>query len=454
MSRRKHLYTSWGRLPTTQPARVELLSPEEERLPDSGGHQMLAYGLGRSYGDACLNEGGLILDTRRLSRVVAFDAERGVLRAEAGATLAEILALIVPAGWFLPVVPGTRFVTLGGAVANDVHGKNHHRDGTLGRFVRCLELWRSDGSRSVCAPDHQPQLFRATIGGLGLTGLIRWVELRLLPIESDRVVMRRTRFGSLDEFFDINAEASARSRYTVAWVDTTATGTHLGRGLYLEGDHAPGTLPTFGRSGEPRFGVPFDAPSWLLNRVTARAFNAAYWRQPPGVLEKTVHYEPFFFPLDAVGDWNRLYGRRGFFQYQLAVPHAAGREAVRSVLEQVTRAGEAAFLAVLKTFGDLPSPGMLSFPMPGVTLALDFPNRGERTLRLFRELDAIVRDAGGRLYPAKDACMAPEDFRDFFPEFRAFRAFVDPGFSSSLWRRVGSGEEREARKEGEERAGR
>ena len=428
-------YDSWGRVPPSAPARVEGLDPDAEALPDTA--PMLAYGRGRSYGDACLNNGGTLLDTAALDRILGFDPETGIVRCEGGVTLAQLLALAVPKGWFLPVTPGTKFVTVGGAIANDVHGKNHHRDGTFGRFVPRFELWRSDGSKPVCSPGEHADLYRATIAGLGLTGLIRWADVQLLPVQSDEIAMQRTRFGSLDEFFAINAWANARSRYTVAWIDTTATGPGLGRGLYLEGDHAPGYLPAEGAVSEPRLRAPRDAPAWALNRLSVRAFNALYWRQQlRPVVRKRVHYEPFFYPLDAVGDWNRIYGRRGFFQYQFVVPHEDGHGAIRELLDRIATSGEASFLAVLKTFGDLESPGLLSFPMPGVTLALDFPNRGERTRRLFRALDALVREAGGRLYPAKDACMTAADFQRFYPAWEVFQEHVDPAFSSSFWRRV------------------
>ncbi len=435
--RRTRSYDSWGRVPPSTPARVDVLDPDAEALPDSGGLPMLAYGQGRSYGDGCLNNGGALLDTAALDRILAFDPETGVVRCEGGVTLAQLLAFAVPRGWFLPVTPGTKFVTVGGAIANDVHGKNHHRDGTFGRFVPRFALWRSDGSKPVCSPEENADLYRATIAGLGLTGLIRWADVQLLPVQSDEIAMQRTRFASLDAFFAINERANARSHYTVAWIDTTATGAKLGRGLYLEGDHAPGYLPKEGEVSEPRLRAPLDAPGWALNRLTVRAFNALYWRQQlRPVVRKRVPYEPFFYPLDAVGDWNRIYGRRGFFQYQFVVPHTDGREAIREILDRIATSGEASFLAVLKTFGDTESPGMLSFPMPGVTLALDFPNRGERTRRLFHSLDALVREAGGRLYPAKDACMTAADFQQFYPAWEAFERFVDPAFSSSLWRRV------------------
>jgi FAD/FMN-containing dehydrogenase len=435
-TRERRDYESWGRVPHSTAARIERLRREAEALPDAG-DSMLAYGQGRSYGDACLNNGGTLLDTAALDRILTFDPETGVVRCEAGVTLAELLAFAVPRGWFLPVTPGTKFVTVGGAIANDVHGKNHHRDGTFGRFVPRFELWRSDGAKLLCSHDENADLYRATIGGLGLTGLIRWADIQLIPVESDRIDMRRERFGSLDDFFRINAEANARSRYTVAWIDTTATGAKLGRGLYIEGDHAPGSPPFPDDAATPTLSIPFDAPGGLLNRFSVRAFNALYYRQQvKSVIRKRVHYEPFFYPLDALGDWNRLYGQRGFFQYQFVIPHSDGHHAIRTILDRIARSGEASFLAVLKTFGDIESPGLLSFPRPGVTLALDFPNRGERTRRLFRDLDALVGEAGGRLYPAKDACMTAADFQRQYPEWEAFQQHIDPAFSSSFWRRV------------------
>ncbi len=428
-------YDSWGRIPASTPAAVEALAPDVEALPEAD--SMLAYGQGRSYGDACLNNGGMLLDTAALHRILAFDPETGVVRCEGGVTLAQLLALGLPRGWFLPVTPGTKYVTVGGAIANDVHGKNHHRDGTFGRFVPRFELWRSDGSKRLCSPEENVDLYRATIAGLGLTGLIRWADVQLIPVQSDAIAMQRTRFHGLDDFFAINEQANARSRYTVAWVDTTATGDALGRGLYIEGDHAPGWLPAEGDVPTPKLHAPLDAPGWALNALTVRAFNTLYWRQQlKSVVRKRVHYEPFFYPLDAVGDWNRVYGRRGFYQYQFVVPHADGRTATREILDRIARSGEASFLAVLKTFGDIESPGLLSFPQPGITLALDFPNRGSRTQRLFLDLDALVREAGGRLYPAKDACMTAEDFQRSYPAWEAFREHIDPAFSSSFWRRV------------------
>ena len=435
-------YESWGRFPEAPPARAERLvwsadAPRRLEALAGRGETLLAYGRGRSYGDACLNGGGTVLDTAGLDRFLAFDADAGVLRAEAGVTLAEVLALVVPHGWFLPVTPGTQYVTLGGAVANDVHGKNHHVAGTFGRFVTRLGLVRSSGEALELTPaGEHAGLFAATIGGLGLTGLITFVEFRLLRIESDRIDQATARFRSLDEFFDLSDAANARSPYVVAWLDTLRA---EGRGVLMDGDHAPAgpgaSLPAPAEAHAPRVSLPVDAPSWALNSLTVRVLNEGYFRAVrPGVSQ--VGYEPFFYPLDAVGGWNRGYGRRGFLQYQFVVPTADGAVAVRDVLGRLAGAGAGSFLAVLKTFGDVPSPGLMSFPRPGVTLALDLPNRGAATVALLQACDAVVRGAGGAVYPAKDACMTPESFRAFFPQWEAFAVHVDPAFSSAFWRRV------------------
>jgi FAD/FMN-containing dehydrogenase len=432
---RRRAYRSWGRYPATSPTDVFPVVwrsdvPPFDQLPGS----VLPYACGRSYGDSCLNDGGMLLDVRRLDRLIAFDAEAGVLRCEAGVTLAEILALIVPHGWFLPVVPGTRWVSVGGAIANDIHGKNHHRAGTFGAHVTRLELLRSSGERNVWVPDDAR--FQATVGGLGLTGLITWAEIRLTRISGPGIAMERIRFPGLDAFFELAAEDQA-FEYTVAWVDCLARGSRLGRGIYMRGDHVPlgGPLPS--PLGAARATVPLDAPAGLLNRVTLALFNEAYYRgQLTARRRSVVPYAPFFFPLDSVGDWTRLYGPQGFVQYQCVVPGAPATGPIRTIFERIARSGEPASLGVLKRFGAARSPGMLSFPREGTTLAVDFAVRGKRPFALLDDLDAIVREAGGAVYPAKDARMSPESFRAFFPQLDRFRPHQDPKFSSSFWRRV------------------
>ena len=428
-------YRSWGRYPSATPADVYPVvwrsdEPPFQRLRGS----VLPYACGRSYGDSCLNDGGLLLDVRALDRLIAFDAQAGLLRCEAGVTLAEILALIVPHGWFLPVVPGTRWVSVGGAIANDIHGKNHHRAGTFGAHVTRLELLRSSGERIVGGAEEA--LFQATVGGLGLTGLVTWAEIRLKPIAGPGIAMERIRFRDLDAFFELSAEDHA-FEYTVAWVDCLARGTRLGRGIYMRGDHAPLDGPARSPLGAARLTVPVDAPAGLLNRVTLAIFNEAYYRgQLASRRRSVVPYAPFFFPLDGVGDWTRLYGPQGFVQYQCVVPGAPAAGPIRTIFDRIARSGEAASLGVLKRFGAARSPGMLSFPREGTTLAVDFAVRGNRPFALLDDLDAIVREAGGAVYPAKDARMSPESFRAFFPGLDRFRPHQDPRFSSSFWRRV------------------
>ncbi|MEY2689454.1 MAG: hypothetical protein RL375_3653 [Pseudomonadota bacterium] len=427
---------SWGRWPVARAIRELTLFDRSQPLPaPAPGSSLLAHGLGRSYGDVALNDGGTLLLTRGLDRFIALDPATGVLRAEAGVSLDEILRLIVPQGWFLAVTPGTRFVTLGGAVANDVHGKNHHRAGSFGCHVRAFELLRSSGERLRCSPTEHPEWYAATIGGLGLTGLITWVEIQLVRIARPYVHVHNQRFAGLADYWALDAEMGARHGHSVAWVDCL----HGGRGVYTAGDfvHAPQDVPYDARPHRPStLRVPVTPPVSLVNALSLRAFNAAYYHRPIHA-QQLQHYEPFFHPLDTLLDWNRIYGRRGFFQYQCVLPRACMRDAAAELFRRIGRSGQGSFLAVFKTFGDRRSPGMLSFPRPGATLALDFPNRGAATLTLFNELDAVVSQAGGALYPAKDARMSPELFRSGYPRAEAFARYVDPAFSSSFWRRVG-----------------
>lgn len=424
---------AWGRLPHA-PQRLQTLLSRDE-IPDfSAAASVLARGLGRSYGDSALNDGGLLFDTRRLDRYIAFDEQAGVIECEAGVSLGEIQALVVPRGWFLPVMPGTQFVTVGGAIANDVHGKNHHRAGSFGHHVLGFELLRSDGRVLDCTPQLNTELFAATVGGLGLTGLIRRARLVLRRVEGPLMRVRRQRFARLQDYFALAAEADARHEYTVAWIDCASSGSALGRGVLDMGDHAATrrALPP------PRpLSVPLTPPLSLVNRMSLRAFNALYWLRARDSVHDTLgHWQRFFHPLDAIAHWNRLYGPRGFYQYQCVVPPGQARDAVGELLARIAASGQGSMLAVLKSFGTRTSPGLMSFPRPGVTLALDFPNLGERTLRLLKRLDDVTREAGGAVYPAKDARMSAEDFQAYFPRWREFSTWVDPRFSSSFWRRV------------------
>jgi FAD/FMN-containing dehydrogenase len=414
---------------------VQPLNWRDDAIHFSNSSSYLAFGQGRSYGDCCLNDGGTLLTSGRLDRLIDFDQVNGVLRAECGITLDQILTFIVPRGWFLPVTPGTRFVSLGGAIANDVHGKNHHQAGTFGRFVTCLELLRSDGKRITCSRSQNPGLFAATIGGLGLTGLITWAEFQLKPVAGTGIDMESVKFGSLDEFALISAESDEGYEYTVAWLDCVASGRAFGRGIFMRGNHSEASVPVPRTRG---ISVPFEMPRGLLNYYSVRAFNWAYYHKTRSrKSRRLVHYQPFFYPLDAIGDWNKIYGRKGFMQFQCVLPKEDGLHAVKELLRMVVVSGKASFLAVLKQFGSLTSPGILSFPRPGTTLCLDFPNQGQATSDLLHSLDSFVKENGGALYPAKDAVMPDDSFKQYFPRWKELLVQADPCFSSSFTRRVG-----------------
>ena len=431
----KH-YQSWGRYPKADhrevvPVRWRNEVPDLQAIAGS----VLPFGYGRSYGDSCLNNGGTLLDTSFLNQMMAFDEENGIICVEAGISLAELVEFLVPRGWFIPVTPGTKYVSVAGAIANDVHGKNHHVAGTFGCHVTRFELMRSDGERLLCSPTENTALFKATIGGLGLTGLIIWAEFKLKAVPSPLVDVERIRFDHVDEFYDIDDESQSYE-YTVSWVDSLAKGKNLGRGIYMRGEHYdPPMPPTNGHGLLPKVRVPIDAPSLILNTFSMKAFNTAYyltgWRKYARSIE---HYEPYFYPLDKITDWNRMYGERGLLQYQFCVPDD-DRSVIKDIMKEIANSGEGSFLTVFKRFGKVQSPGLLSFPRPGLTLALDFPNTPSLHALLDR-LDMMVKEGGGRIYPAKDAHMSAADFQAYYPNWQDFAQYVDPKFSSSFWRRV------------------
>lgn len=429
--------TSWNRLPQVSHQRLIEWPDRDAALPGSAA-PLLAWGNGRSYGDVCLNGGGTLLLTRGMDRLIAFDRTTGVLECEAGVMLGDLLRWCLPQGWMLPVVPGTQLITVGGAIANDIHGKNHHVAGNFGNHVLAMELLRSTGERMWLGPDQEPDLFAATIGGLGLTGLITRARIQMVRISNEFMLTESTPFANLDEFWELNDRLGPRWPYTVSWIDVIARGRRLGRGVFLAGRHAPpqpaGTrLPVWRDHSRS---IPVDMPSWMLNRYSVRMFNAVYYRAASRPGRRLQHYQPYFFPLDGVRNWNRIYGRRGFYQYQCVLPPANAREGIRTLLKRIAASGQGSFLAVLKTFGEQPAAGMLSFPRPGVTLALDFANHGNHTQRLFSDLDDVVAAAGGALYPGKDARMSVTMFRRGFPLWERFAGFVDPAFSSTFWRRM------------------
>ncbi|MBI4397665.1 MAG: FAD-binding oxidoreductase [Candidatus Omnitrophica bacterium] len=433
-------YECWGRYPKAKHQIEPIYWTSENPFIHSPATSYLAFGKGRSYGDSCLNDGGVLLDTSGLNRWIHFDDEKGVVRCEAGVSLAEVLRLAVPKGWFLPVTPGTKHITVAGAIANDVHGKNHHRAGTFGRHVGQFEIVRSDGTRLLCSPQKNQKYFSATIGGLGLTGLILWAEFSLKRIPSSWIQMETIRFGNLDEFFNLSRDSDEKFEYTLSWIDCFSQGKSLARGLMMRGNHAE-NYPDKKRFSirDRSINIPCTAPRWFTHSSIMKGLNVCYFykqRKKPRV--SRVHYDSFFYPLDILGSYNRLFGRGGLLQYQCVLPFEGHGDlsAIKLILSRIAKSNLASMVAVLKVFGNIPSPGMLSFPRKGITLALDLPIRGQKTFHLLEELDAVVGEHHGAVYPAKDARMSGENFRRFFPQWKEFRDYVDPNFSSGFWRRV------------------
>ncbi len=423
--------SSWGMLGSWEHD-VRHLQRGASRLPVAAGLTGLAYGMGRSYGDVCLNPDGVLWQTTGLDRFVSFDPVLGRLVCEPGVLLRDIQRVMVPRGWILPVTPGSQYVTVGGAVANDVHGKNHHVAGSFGEHVRRLMLLRTDGSVIECSPTRQPEWFQATIGGMGLTGVITEVDMQLHKIASPWLEVETLAYHNLDEFFALSAASEYNWDYTVSWVDCLHA---AGRGIFMRANHAAAEQTPAVQSRT--LNMPFVPPVSLLNKYSVKPFNFLYFNlKKHQVGKKLMHYQPFFYPLDNVLNWNRIYGPRGFYQYQSVVPVEHGRDAIQAMLKEIARAGAGSFLAVLKTFGSREPAGMMSFAEQGVTLALDFANQGAVTLQLFERLDAIVREAGGKLYPAKDARMPRELFESGYPRLDEFLSYRDPGISSALSRRL------------------
>lgn len=433
--------SGWGH---TAPSVATVVHPssEEEILDElNASPALIARGLGRSYGDAAQLGGGVVLDNRNLGGISAIDAN-GVVTAGAGVSIDELLARSIPQGWFVPVTPGTRQVTLGGAVAADVHGKNHHVDGSLGNHILEMRLVTPSGALTV-SPSQDGELFWATIGGMGLTGVLTSVTLRMLAIETDQVLVDTERFANLDGVMEAMASGDAGYRYSVAWVDCMTRGARMGRAILTRADHAARAdvdPPTLKGPKGPRLSVPFNAPSGLLNPVTVKAFNEGWFRSAPQHQGgEAQSLSTFFHPLDGLRNWNRLYGRRGFVQYQFCVPESAG-DTVVDAIDRLSSSRVASFLAVLKRFGPANS-GLLSFPMPGWTLALDLPVGPAALPQMLDDLDELVLSSGGRIYFAKDARLSPDKVRSMYPNLDAFLALkdrVDPEhrLASDLSRRL------------------
>jgi len=439
----KKMISGWGNYPT---AEAELKRPERirqiEEAVEKGG---IARGLGRSYGDAAIDsEKGVVL-MERMNRFLDFDAENGLLRAEAGCTLEEIIDTFLPRGWFLPVTPGTKFTTLGGCFAADIHGKNHHLDGTFCQHVQEIELLLANGTKKRCSQEKNSELYRATAGGMGLTGIITEMTLQLIPVESGYIRAVHTPAPNLD--IAVKLLESAEEKYSVAWIDCLATGDSFGRSVIMNGKHARKSEverePLFPKKRK-QWPLPPLFPSWALNSYSIRAFNALYYKtQGKKTAPFIVDYDRFFYPLDAIKGWNRMYGKKGFLQYQFVVPKEEAHLSLRIILGELAKSGRGSFLAVLKRFGP-ENANFLSFPREGYTLALDMPVSDKELFPFLNFLDDLVLRYGGRSYLAKDARLGPETFRKMYPRFpdwQKVKAAADPEgrFSSDLSRRLRMG---------------
>jgi FAD/FMN-containing dehydrogenase len=439
----------WGRYPVQDCflQHCDVARQARDSVAEAGEPTLTPRGLGRSYGDSALNAGGVVADVSGMNYFRAFDETSGLLACEAGVSLAQIIEHFLPRGWFLPTTPGTKYVTVGGAIAADIHGKNHHRVGSFGEFVEEFELLTASGQVIPCSRNNNPDIFFATLGGMGLTGIILWARIRLVRVASAYLAVDYRQTTNFSHTLDLFEAGDAAYEHSVAWVDCLATGASLGRGVVMQANHAAvSELPDTVRSRpldlpqKRRASVPFVPPCTPLTRWTVRAFNGWFYRKHADK-RRIVDIDSFFYPLDAIDHWNRLYGPRGFVQYQAFFPQATSRAGLAELLTSVAASGAASFLAVLKSCGKADG-GLLSYLEPGHTLALDIPFHPMTTPRLCRQFDEILLRHGGRVYLAKDAMTDAETFAKMYPrlsEFQQLKRRIDPQcrFSSSQARRVG-----------------
>ncbi|HRP01117.1 MAG TPA: FAD-binding oxidoreductase [Candidatus Kapabacteria bacterium] len=422
-------YYSFGAYPI--PSNQCIINADSKNIKFNDNKYYLPRGLSKSYGDSCLNSDNILIDCSTINKFISFDNNTAVVKAQAGVTLQEIIDVFLPQKYFLPITPGTKYITLGGAIANDVHGKNHHKYGTFGNYVISFDLLRSDGNIYHCSQNENVEMFKATIGGLGLTGLILSAEIQLIKVNGPLIDCENIKFYSFEEFFAINNE-SLNYDYTVSWVSTNK----LGYGIFSRGNFADEQNQIEYVANEKQaINFPFEYS--FINNLSTKVFNFLYFNKQIGKQRRSIiDYNTFFYPLDKINNWNRAYGKDGFLQYQFVIPNSNAIDNLKKIFKMIADSGYPSFLTVLKSFGNISSPGLMSFPMEGITLAIDFKMHGVKLFELLKRCDEIVFGAGGRIYPAKDARMKSSDFIKSYPNIQEFTKYIDPKFSSQFWRRV------------------
>ena len=423
--------SSWGNTSSSDHKIYNLQNQENSQHLLSRDTNGIVYGMGRSYGDVCLNPGGVVWKNANLDKLISFDEKLGILECESGMSLKSIQDLIIPKGWMLPVSPGTQYISVGGAIANDIHGKNHHKLGTFGNHVVEILLLRSNDQPILCSPNNNQDWFKATIGGIGLTGIIFSCKIKLRRVEGSWLETESIAFKNLDSFFELSDNSESEWEYTAAWIDCLSRKSI--RGIFERGRHT---------SIEKNFNsipinFPFTPPFSIVNRLSLSIFNPIYFLFKTLFSGKRIlHYTKFLHPLDNILNWNRMYGPKGFYQFQCVIPRDVSKETIEEMLDLISKSKMGSFLAVLKTFSNFKPIGLLSFAEPGVTLALDFPNQGRKTKLLFRKLEDIVESSNGKIYLAKDMLMTKEIFESSYPESDNFKNFRDSNISSQMSKRL------------------
>ncbi len=421
---------SWGNYPNVKKQKIHPLWWTSDPWPTNG-LTLLPYGNGLSYGDSCLNQNGILLSTHHLNRFINFNPNTGIIHCECGVMLGDILQLIIPKGWFLSALPGTQYVTVGGAIANDVHGKDHWLKGSFGNHVTELTLLRSDGRLQVCSTRQNEKLFFATIGGLGLTGLIVSAKIQCDKTTAS-VHLENSPFNSIQECFELFEENINNANYMVAWINLCSSRRNFSKGIFSQA--SPSDMQNV-LEKKMKLNIPYFLPNVTLNRYTVSFFNQVYWHRHKNI-NKKIHYQKFFFPLDHILNWNKIYGRRGFLQYQFVAPSNACIE----VLNKIKQSKPSIFLTTIKKLGKIKPRGLLSFPKEGYSMAFDLPFQGNKTLALLNDLDELVLSYQGKIYPAKDARMSTTAFQTNYPSWKEFTEYTDIKFSSDFWQRVITGE--------------